>query len=226
MKMNLKQNTMKTVNTDTNAYYTQRAPTYEEMYAKPERQSELTILHERVSEILEGHRVLELGCGTGYWTERIMESAESVHAIDTNFRMIEIAKTKKLPAEHVQFSLEDAYSAELDGDFSACFGGFWWSHVKREEQARHLENLRARIGKGGVLVMIDTTFVEGVDTPIARTDLEGNTHQIERLPTGDRYEILKNFPTDSALRKKISVSVTDLRVLRLEYYWMVSGKFK
>ena len=228
--MNVKQSNMKTVSTDTNAYYTQRAQTYEEMYAKPDRQDALAMLHERVAELLEGHRALELGCGTGYWTEQIIESAESVCALDTNARMIEIAKAKRLPEEQAQFLLADAFNVnvetDLDGDFSACFAGFWWSHVKREEQAKHLENLRARIGKGGVLVMIDTSFVEGVDTPIAHTDMEGNTYQIERLPSGERYDILKNFPTDSALRKKIGVSVTDLRVLRLDHYWMVSGKFK
>ena len=82
------------------------------------------------------------------------------------------------------------------------------------------------MGKDGLLVMIDNTYVEGSNTPIARTDLDGNTYQIRRLDNGERYEVLKNFPTDSTLRKKLGTVLRDIRVLRLEYYWMLSGKFK
>ena len=123
-------------------------------------------------------------------------------------------------------ALAHAFDLQLEGAFSACFAGFWWSHVKRQEQSEFLEKLRTKLGKDGLLVMIDKTQVEGSNTPIARTDLDGNTYQIRRLANGERYEVLKNFPTDSALRKKLSTSLKDIRILRLEHYWMLSGKFK
>lgn len=217
---------MNNVNTDMKAYYAQRAGKYEEIYAKPERQADLAILHERVNEVLEGHDVLEVACGTGYWTAQFAPSAASIWASDINPEMIDVAKAKNLPADKVQFALADAFDLQTEGRFSACFAGFWWSHVKRQEQTALLEKLRATMGKDGLLVMIDNTYVEGSNTPIARTDLDGNTYQIRRLDNGERYEVLKNFPTDSALRKKLGTVLRDIRVLRLEYYWMLSGKFK
>jgi len=52
-------------------YYSNRASEYERVYDKPERQHELEWLRQRVPEILRGRRVLEVACGTGYWTQFI-----------------------------------------------------------------------------------------------------------------------------------------------------------
>jgi SAM-dependent methyltransferase len=211
---------------DLAAYYAKRAGSYEDVYRKPERQADLAILHERVPEALRGQRVLEIACGTGYWTGRIADSAAAVLATDINPEVIEIARAKGLPADKVEFALADAFDLQLDGAFSACFAGFWWSHVKRQDQAGFLARLREKLGKDALLVMLDNVYVEGGSTPIARTDPQGNTYQIRTLPDGERHEVLKNFPSDSALRKKLGAAVKDIRILRLEHYWMLTGRLK
>lgn len=212
--------------TDLAAYYAKRAAVYEDVYRKPERQADLAVLHEQVAEALRGHRVLELACGTGYWTESITDSAVSVLATDINPEVIEFAKAKGLPADKVQFMLADAFDPQVGGTFSAVFAGFWWSHVKRQDHAGFLARLRDKLGKDALLVMVDNVYVEGSSTPIARTDADGNTYQIRTLPNGERYDVIKNFPTDSALRKKLSAFVKDIRILRLEHYWILTGRLK
>jgi SAM-dependent methyltransferase len=217
---------MNMVKTDMVAYYAARARNYEEIYNKPERQVELALLHEKVRELLHGHQVLELACGTGYWTAQFAAGAALVSATDINPEMLAVARAKGLPADKVRFALGNAFELEVDAKYSACFAGFLWSHVKRQEQAGFLAHLREKLGKDTLLVLIDNSYVEGSNTPIARTDLEGNTYQIRRLPNGDRYEVLKNFPTDSALRKKLAGAVTEIRILRLEHYWMLTGRLR
>ena len=69
-----------TVHTDLQAYYAQRAASYEEIYAKPERQTDLAILHQRLRTLFAGQRVLEIACGTGYWTADLAASAAQVLA--------------------------------------------------------------------------------------------------------------------------------------------------
>ncbi|MGZ3241638.1 MAG: class I SAM-dependent methyltransferase [Burkholderiaceae bacterium] len=207
-------------------YYAKLAGKYDQDYATAEQQADLAELHERVSEVLSGHRVLELACGTGHWTEQIAASVESVLATDINPEMLEQAKAKGLPSDKVQFRLMDAFDPNVEGDFTACFAGFWWSHVKRQEQASFLAMLRKKLGKDGLLVLLDDCHVESDSTTIARTDLEGNTFQLRTLPNGERYEVLKNYPTDSALRKRFSESVKEIRILRLENFWMLTGRFK
>jgi len=212
---------------DLTAYYAKCADTYETVYGKPERQADLAILHGRVRETLRDHRVLEIACGTGYWTEQLAQSAASVLATDINPEMLDIAQARGLPADKVTFALADAFDLpNEEGRFSACFAGFWWSHVKRQDQAGFLAQLREKLGKDVLLVMLDNVYVEGSSTSIARTDLDGNTYQIRTLPDGARCEVLKNFPTDSALRKKMGASVKDIRILRLDYYWMLTGRLK
>jgi len=216
-------------------YYALSAPTYEQVYARPERQDDLEELHEKVFEVLAGHKVLEIACGTGYWTETIADSAASVLATDINPEMLALASNRGLDVGKVQFSLADAFDLPEDiaadggsgvASFTACFAGFWWSHVKREDQERFLAHLRARLGKDVLLVLIDNTYVEGSSGTIARTDAEGNTYQIRTASDGQRYEVLKNFPSDSTLRKKIGSSVREIRILRLEYYWLLSCRLK
>lgn len=217
---------MNMVKTDMGAYYAARANDYEEIYDKPERQEELALLREKVCEALHGHDVLEIACGTGYWTAQFAPAAASVLATDINPEMIAVARAKGLPADKVRFALADAFDLDVEGKYSACFAGFLWSHVKRQEQSGFLEHLREKLGKDTLLVLLDNSYVEGSNTPIARTDAEGNTYQIRRLPNGDRHEVLKNFPTDSALRKKLAASVKEIRIVRLEHYWMLTGRLK
>jgi hypothetical protein len=38
--------------------------------------------------------------------------------------------------------------------------------------------------------------------------------------------VMKNFPTDSALRKRLAGHLKDIRIERLEYYWLLSARFK
>ena len=80
--------------TDLIRYYAERAPEYEKIYHKPERQSDLALLHEIVRRAFTGQHVLEIACGTGYWTETLGRCADSVTATDINEEVLEIARAK------------------------------------------------------------------------------------------------------------------------------------
>jgi SAM-dependent methyltransferase len=207
-------------------FYAKSASNHDRVYDKPERQHDLAEMRRHVADALRGHVVLELACGTGYWTNIIAESADSVVATDINPEMIALAKLRKLPAEKVQFRVADAYNLPDDlGSFTAVFIGFWWSHVKREQQEKFLAHLRSKVGDV-FIVLLDDVYVEGSSETVARTDLEGNTYYIGVAPDGERYEIPKTYPSDSALRKKLASSVREIKIARLEYYWMLTCRLK
>ena len=50
------------------AYYAQRAAEYERVYFKPERQDDLRRMEAELAAPFAGRRVLEIACGTGWWT--------------------------------------------------------------------------------------------------------------------------------------------------------------
>lgn len=208
-------------------YYASNVQEYDRVYDNADLEDDLDELHDKVEELLSGHKVLEIACGTGYWTQSIAETAESVLATDINQDMIDLAQTRDFDTDVVQFGLADAFDLPADiGSYTACFAGFWWSHVKREDQERFLAQLRAKLGKDILLVLIDESYVDGVSDVIARTDAAGNTYQFLTGGDGQRYEVLRNFPSDSFLRKKVASSTREVRVLRLEHYWLLSCRLK
>ena len=72
-------------------YYARRAAEYERIYARPERQDDLRTLRDRVARLLADHDVLEIACGTGYWTRVIAPRARSILATDVGAEVLEIA---------------------------------------------------------------------------------------------------------------------------------------
>ncbi len=126
-------------------YYAARAREYETVYAKPERQADLRRLEAIVSRLFAGRRVVEVACGTGYWTSFIASEAREVVGVDASAEMLEVAAGKQWPPGRVRFQVADAYALPDDlGTFDAALGGFWFSHVPIEERPRFLASLDRR----------------------------------------------------------------------------------
>ena len=217
---------IKPVNTDMAAYYAQRNNFDEEDVENPDGMDALDDIMENLRDLLTDQHVLELACGDGYWTDELAEYAASVLATDINPSLLEQAKTRELPEDVVRFAVADALDPQVEGEFTSCFAGFWWSHVKRQDQVEVIARLRKIIGKDGLLVLVDNSQVDTEKTVIARTDLEGNTYQIHTLPNGERYEIIKNYYTSSTLRKRLGPLLKDMRIHYFEHYWMLTARLR
>ena len=205
-------------------YYGKRALEYEQVYAKPERQPELAGLTLLLQGLLAGHDVLELACGTGYWTAAIAPSAHSVVATDVSPEVLELASRKSYPPGRVRLALADAYAPEqIGGRFTAGFAGFWWSHVPRQDLPQFLGPFHRRLGSGARVVLCDNRYAEGSSTPVSRTDPAGNTYQRRLLRNGAEYEVLKNFPSPGELDRILALhGATDIALTELTYYWCVT----
>ena len=203
-------------------YYALRAREYERIYAKPERQSDLRVLEECIPGLLAGKRVLEIACGTGYWTRFIAQRAREVIATDFNHEPLTVARTRGDSPKNAEFRIADAYDLPPSlGKFDGAFAGFWWSHLPQREIPRFLASLLQRLDPGARVVIVDNRFVEGSSTPIAETDEHGDTYQLRRLEDGSVHRILKNFPSENELRRVLAPWTSNLRFEALAYYWLV-----
>jgi len=204
-------------------YYTLRAPEYEQVYAKPERQPELQVLRDWVAAQVRGRRVLEVACGTGYWTAVAASSAASINAYDISPATLEVARAKGLGA-HVKFELGDAFAPPA-GDYDCVLAGFWWSHVPKSRIGEFVSALAAAARPGARLLVFDNVYAPGSSTPISRTDAEGNLYQRRRLADGSNHEVLKNFPARGALHASLGAACSNIDVQFLRYYWHLGADF-
>jgi len=205
------------------SYYARRAAEYERIYAKPERQDDLAALRQRLRGLFAGRKVLELACGTGYWTEVIAPGATQVTAIDVNEEVLQIARGKRYPENRVTFMQGDCYAPPDSGrSHDALFAGFWWSHVPLGRLDAFLFGLGGRLAPGARVVFMDNRYVEGSSTPISRRDAEGNGYQARRLADGSSHEVLKNFPAPGELEARLAHHGSDVRVREYQYYWLAT----
>jgi len=145
--------------------------------------------------------------------------------------MLELAQMHGEDLDNVEYRLMDALALPDDlgtGDdkFTAVFLGGLWAHLTRKQQDDLLQSLKKRLGKDVLLVLFDDNYVEGESAVTVRTDLLGNTHEFQLDADGKQHELVKNYPTDSALRKRVGVAGREIRVARWEFYWVLTCRLK
>jgi len=208
-------------------YYAQLGEAVEDIYLEPDMDEDIDDMSIHLGNLLTGHSVLELGCGTGYWTEVVAESAASVLALDINANLVDIARERGMPADKVSFRVADALDLPEDiGKFSAVLVSFLWSHLTKGEQEKLLATLKKRLGKDVLLVILDDSFVEGFSETTARTDAEGTTWEILTTADGERVELPKSYPSDSALRKRLGNVGKEIKIERVEFFWILTCRLK
>jgi protein-L-isoaspartate O-methyltransferase len=189
---------------DVTRYYAERALVYDETAGYIERQAEelRAPIKARYRDMFRGHTVLEIACGTGYWTTTIAEVAESVLATDIIPSMISQAQERCRHQPNVTFRIADAYAlAGVPAGFSAAFAHWWWSHVPRERLSRFLTALHSKVRDGAFVLFVDELPDSG---QVRRQDTLGNTIEKRLLPDGRSFEIVKNFPTEEEIRKALA----------------------
>jgi demethylmenaquinone methyltransferase/2-methoxy-6-polyprenyl-1,4-benzoquinol methylase len=200
-------------------YYAARAAEYDRVYLKPERQADLRQIEAWLLVRFAGRSVLEVACGTGHWTRLIAPVAAQVRALDATHETLEIAR-RRVPAGSVDFVFGDAYALPpCNPPFDAAFAGFWWSHVPGTRLREFLRGLHACLAPGARVVFLDNRYVAGSSTPVSLPDEAGDTWQQRRLDDGSTHSVLKNFPTEAALRQAVDGLSTNAQFTTWDHYW-------
>lgn len=109
------------------------------------------------------------------------------------------------------------------GDSGRAFIGFFWSHILRADLPRFCSGLRARLGSGARVIVLDNRYVPGSSTPISRTSDDGDTVQHRTLNDGRGFEIVKNFPAREQFATDVAgITATPEEWTELTYFWLAT----
>ena len=207
-------------------YYNKRLQEYETVYTKPERQADLNALLARLQTDVARREVLELACGTGWWTERLAAHAASWIATDADTGALDIVQHKAIQGLSATTTL-NAYQPSVSTPVDCVFAAHWYSHLRLDERSIFFRSVHGCLKPGGRLIMLDNNFVSGSSTEISRTDIEGNTYQTRKLKDGSLHEVLKNFPDQQQLAASgkpyfEKIAFNNELTLNTIYYWYAS----
>src|SRR3954469_20073525 len=123
-------------------YYSARAGEYDEWFQRegrydrgPEHRARWFAEVDEVRAALErfrpAGRVLELACGTGWWTEQLVRFADSVTAVDASDEVLGLNRLRVGDAK-VRRERADIFAWRPDAAYDVVFFSFWLSHVPPE----------------------------------------------------------------------------------------------
>ena len=210
-------------------YYNARAHDYEEIYHRdnPDQQRELSLIADELRRLFRNRRVLEIACGTGYWTAAVAHDVESIVATDFADDALEIARTKNLPGDRVRFLKSDACTlGGVSGQFDGGFANFWLSHVPHDRISGFLANFHAKLVPGARIFFADNMYVEGLGGVLEVKEGESDTYKRRRLKDGREYLVLKNYYCEGQLKKLFQPFTDDMVVNAGDYYWIVSYEIR
>ena len=137
------------------AYYRARAPEYDAGALDLPGGDEIVSALEAFAPTGE---VLELACGTGAWTARLLRHAHAVTAVDASPEMLELAAHRVGDDPRVRFVLADLFAWRPERRYDVVFFGFWISHVPLERFAAFWELVGECLAPGGRVFFADDAY--------------------------------------------------------------------
>lgn len=88
-----------------------------------------------------GVRALEIGCGSGLFTEMFAESGAQILAVDISGDLLERAKQRMLPETQVRFLEKRFEDCDVEGPFDAVIGSSVLHHLNIKQALSKMHHL-------------------------------------------------------------------------------------
>lgn len=146
--------------------------------------------------------VLELACGTGLWTERLLAHAQSLTAVDSSVEALALARRRAGGAQ-VEWLQADLFAWEPQRRYDVCFFGFWLSHVPGGLFAAFWEKVARALAPGGRVWLVDSAVNESASARDHDAPVAGERLERRRLHDGREFQIVKHWFEAPALQRSI-----------------------
>ena len=195
------------------AYYRARAGEYDEWWLRANRYDHGPEATRRwwdevvlVAGMLENAGlfgdILELACGTGWWTQRLAGLPATLTCLDASPEVLEINRARiagaGLPLP--EYQVADLFAWRPERRFDAVFFSFWLSHVPTPLFDSFWETVATALKPGGRVFFIDSARVSA---SAASAQVPADTQRRE-LNDGSSFDIVKKFYKPDELRERLS----------------------
>ncbi|MEJ2251084.1 MAG: class I SAM-dependent methyltransferase [Candidatus Lokiarchaeota archaeon] len=208
------------------SYYKERKNEYEEIYNRqdPERLKEQLIIKDKLVELLYQKNLLEIGCGTGYWTKFISKTALKITATDYNQDVLDIAKSKDYYCD-VEFEVENAYNLGFENSlFNAGVSNFLISHVPKSKLFLFLSEFHRVLTENSIVFIADNVNNEKYGGTLIQNKDDKNTYKLRKLKNGTEFKIIKNYYTMNQIYKifkQFDNNLTESNIFYGTNFWFI-----
>lgn len=149
-----------------------------------------------------GH-VLELACGTGLWTERLLATAERITAVDASAEVLAINRAR-VQSERVRYVQTNIFNWSPPEQYDGVFFSFWLSHVPADKFSGFWAQVGRALKPGGRAFFIDSRYDSTSTAKDHRLAGQQATTVTRRLNDGRAYRIVKIFYQPDALSTQLA----------------------
>ncbi|MEW5925454.1 MAG: class I SAM-dependent methyltransferase [Candidatus Zixiibacteriota bacterium] len=207
-------------------YYNLRADEYEEIYNRddPIRQAEQNKIADTIRNIYEGRKVLEIACGTGYWTKYLSETASYICAVDNAPDMLTLAKSKKYDCP-IDFMMADAFNpAVRERSFDGGLANFWFSHIPKRRIDDFMKAFHRNMAPGARIFMADNIFIPDLGGELIHPEGSEDTFKKRKLKNGSEHLVLKNYYSRQQLLdlfSRYNRSISEENIFYGDCFWFI-----
>ncbi len=149
--------------------------------------------------------VLELPCGTGWWTNELARHNVAITAVDSSREVIALNR-KRVGKSTVTYIHANIFDWRPAGSFETIFFGFWLSHVPPDRFEAFWESIKSCLSPNGRVFFVDDRWYPENRRPHGQTQPGAAAPWVARrqLTDGRNFDIVKVFYRAIELERRLS----------------------
>jgi len=216
------------------AYYRARAPEYDDWFLRQgvydggfeeNRRwfAEVDAVRGALRSFHPGGRVLELACGTGWWTRELASYADRITAVDASPEVLELNRRRVGGDGRIDHVLADVFQWKSPEAYDVVFFGFWLSHVPPRRFEEFWAHVRAALKPGGRVFFVDS-FQRSTAARMSRPAGEpGEGVEIRTLGDGREFRVVKILYDPARLQADLAALGWKGRIACTESFFLYGG---
>lgn len=209
-------------------YYRERAPEYEDWWYRRARFdrgptdnslwfAEATQVQDELDRFGPAGSVLELACGTGLWTRRLVAHAQEITAVDLSPETLDINR-RSVDDPRVTYVQADIFSWTPPRTYDVCVFTFWLSHVPEAHFDAFWQAVARSLRTGGRVFFVDSGPTD--QGSLTRRPAARDETMTRRLADGRAFTIVKRRLEPTALQERLTTLGWDAQVQSTKRYFI------